>query len=100
MSVGQGAHDLKATRRSWRQLTAQVLADGVDELRGEVGDVADGLVLDLAALAVGTAEQVGLVELALVAAGCGGYVKSARSLRQTPMILDPGAMKVKKNIHI
>ena len=44
-----------------------------------MGDVADGLMLDLAALAEAAAQEVRLVDLVLVATSCSGYVKRAGS---------------------
>lgn len=40
-------------------------------------EIAESLVLDLVAFAVGAPEEVGLVKFVLVAAGCGGYVYGA-----------------------
>ena len=44
---------------------------------GQMREIAESLVLDLVAFAVGAPEEVGLVEFVLVAAGCGGYVYRA-----------------------
>ena len=49
-------------------------ADEIDDVVWEMGDVAEGLVLDLAVLAEGSAQQVGMVGLVSVAARGGGYV--------------------------
>ena len=46
----------------------------------QVGQIAQRLMLDLADLAEGPQQQVGLVGLALVASGRGGYVDSTASL--------------------
>jgi len=60
---------------------------------GQVGQVGEGLVLGLAVLAVGTAREVRLVDLALVLApGC-GYVTGASSFRHI-MIVTPWAWPV------
>jgi hypothetical protein len=55
-------------------------ADDFDEVVGEVGDVSDGLMFDFAVLAEGASQEVGVVDLALVAACGGGYVQCSRSL--------------------
>jgi len=75
VSVGEGAQDLKApaARPRW-QIAAEPGTDGLDEIGGQVGEVTEGLVLDLASLAIATPQEVGFVELALVAAPGGGYV--------------------------
>ena len=44
----------------------QATADDVDQVGGEVGEIAEGFVLDLGAGAEGAAEEVGLIEFALV----------------------------------
>ncbi len=65
MTVGETSSDLELSSRQ-RGLAAQPPSDHVDEIRRQVGEVAERLVLDLAVFAVGTAEQVGGVDLALV----------------------------------
>ena len=54
-------------------------ADEIDDVCGEVGDVAEGLVLDLAVLTEGSAQKMGVVGLVLVAARSCGYVDGACS---------------------
>jgi hypothetical protein len=40
MSVGKGTYDLEAIRRAWGQFAPQAVADGLDEVSREVGDIA------------------------------------------------------------
>ena len=51
MTVRQAADDLELSPRRG-DLAAQSAADGVDKIRGQVREVSEGLVLDLAVLAV------------------------------------------------
>ena len=46
-----------------------------------MGEVAEGLMLDPAGLAIGAAQQVGLVDAVVVAASRGGYVDSSAAAR-------------------
>ena len=79
MTVGEGALDGERVRDRDELLSGQGAADQIDEISWQVGDVAEGLVLDLEADAVGAAEQVGVVELALVVACCCGHMDSTGS---------------------
>ncbi len=74
VAVGQAAHDLEPLLGGHEALAAQGAADQVDGLGRQMREVAHGLVQDLAALAVGAAEQVRLVGLAFVVPSRGGYV--------------------------
>ena len=56
-------------------------ADKIDDVVGEVGDVAEGFMLDLAVVAEGSAQQMGTVGGVFVMAGGGGYVDGAISGR-------------------
>ena len=56
-------------------------ADEIDDVVGEMGDIAEGLVLDLAVLAEGSAQQMGVVGLVFIVASSGGYVDCAISGR-------------------
>ena len=76
MSVRKCADNLEAVVDRWEKLTAQATADSLDEIGREVGDVADGFVKDLAVFAEATAQEVGLVDLAFVAALGSGYMDS------------------------
>ena len=48
-----------------------------------MGQVPEGLVLDLPVLAVGASQQVGLVDLSFVGPSCGGYMYCAVSAWHT-----------------
>ena len=80
MAVGQAPQAVEAGIDGDEGLPLQSQADQLDDLGRQVGDVADGLVLDLAALAEGPTEQVSLVRPVLVPPSCGGYVNSRFSL--------------------
>ena len=79
VAVGEIALDQESLRGGEELLAAEGAADEIDEVGRQVGDVAEGFVLDLGADAEGAAEEVGLVELALVGAGCGGHMNLACS---------------------
>ena len=68
MAVGPRAGDLEQLIGGEQRLAAQGASDQLDDGVGEMGEVAEGLVLDLAVFAVGTSEQVGAVDAPLVAA--------------------------------
>jgi hypothetical protein len=55
-------------------LAGEGASDEIDEMGREVGNVAEGFVLDLRADAEGAAEEVGLIGLALVDSCCGGHM--------------------------
>ena len=74
MSVGKGAQDAEAICCAWGQFTPQAFVDGLDEVRREVGDVAQGLVLDLAVLAIAATQEVGFIDFAIVVAFSCGYM--------------------------
>ena len=76
MSVREGAENLEAVVDRWDKLAAQTTADSLDEIGREVGDVAEGFMKDLAVFAEATAQEVGLVDLAFVAALGSGYMDS------------------------
>jgi hypothetical protein len=69
-----------------KALTGEGAADEIDEGGSEMGDVAEGFVLDLGADAEGAAEEVRLIELALVGASCCGHMNRARSRRHRRII--------------
>ncbi len=70
-------------------LARQPTADDVDEVGREVGDVADGLVLDLAAFAIGAAQQVALVDPVLVASTHPSHVDAAAPCCHEHMVAHP-----------
>ena len=55
-------------------LAGERAADDIDERVGEVGEVAEGFVFDLATEAEGAAEQVGGAGFAFIAASSFGYM--------------------------
>ena len=56
-------------------------ADEIDDVVGEVGDVAEGFMLDLAVVAEGSAQQMGVVGGVFELASGGGYMDGACSGR-------------------
>src|SRR3989337_1547351 len=77
MMLRQTAQDFKGILSVHQHLAPERAADQFDRGDGEMREIAESLVLDLVAFAVGAPEEVGLVEFVLVAAGCGGYVYRA-----------------------
>ena len=77
MAGGQRARDLEGLIGANQRLTAQCPADQLDHRLGQVGDIADGLVFDLAVLAVAMAQQVGDVLAMLALAPVGDDVNGA-----------------------
>lgn len=82
---GQGTQDLHPGLGLHRGLALQGRLQVLDGMLGQVGDVAQGLVLDLAVLAVGAAYQGGLeldLDAGLVgpAGGVDGYVHGLGAL--------------------
>ena len=58
-------------------------SDEIDDGVGEMGDVAEGFMLDFTVLTEGSTEQVSAVDLVFVAASGGGYVDGSTSFRHT-----------------
>src|SRR6185437_8071830 len=79
--MGQGAHYLQSLPERHEGHPAQRSTDHLDQGLREVGEIADGLVLDLLPLAVASPQQMGRVHTAFVAAPCGDDMNSATSLR-------------------
>jgi len=77
VAVRQRPADLGLAAGDHQLLALEDLADRSDRLSGQVGEVADGLTLDLAALAVGAAQQGGLIDLVLVVTSRGDDVDGA-----------------------
>lgn len=81
--------DLKRLRDRHKGLALQRATDEVDEGVGQVGEVTEGLVLDLAVLAVRAPQQVGAVDLVSVLAGrsddvcCAGSICHAEFISKT-----------------
>src|SRR5262249_10349443 len=74
VAVGQAAFDGELVIESADGLSAEDGADGLDSLDGESGEVGKSAVLDLAFLAEGLSEQVGLVLAVALSRGDDGYV--------------------------
>ena len=74
VAVRQGAKGTKRVLGGDEFLPLQAAANEVDGRLGQSREVAQGFVEDLVALAVGPAEEVGLVHLALVLANDRGYM--------------------------
>jgi hypothetical protein len=79
VAVGEIALHDKGLRSGKELLAGEGAANEVDEVGRQVGDIAEGFVLDLGADAEGAAEEVGLVDLAFVRTGCGGHMNLACS---------------------
>ncbi len=80
VSVGPGALDLEGFFGWNERLATECAADEVDDLLGEVGEIADGLMLDLAVLPEASTEEVRGVDLVLVSTMVSGHMNSAASL--------------------
>jgi hypothetical protein len=81
VAVREGAVDLEGGAGGEEVLAGESAADEVNELRREMGDIAEGFVLDVGADTEGAAEEVRLVGLALVDSGCGGHMDLTGSRR-------------------
>ena len=68
VAVGRRGGDVDGGLCVHEGLALKSSANDVDDALGQVREVAQGLVLDLAVFAVGTAKQVGAVDLVLVLA--------------------------------
>ena len=86
VAVGAGALDAESLGGGDKGFAGERAADDIDEGIGQVGEIAEGFVLDLLTDAKGAAEQVGGIGFAFVAASSGGYVNSARSRRHKAII--------------
>jgi hypothetical protein len=79
MAMRQRPEDLPVAIAGLRRPFAEATANGIDEVGREVRDVAEGLVSHATAVAVGAAEEVGVVDLAVVGPRGGGYMNYAAS---------------------
>ena len=86
MAVGAGAQDLEGLGGGQDGFAAQGAADEVDEGVGEMGEVADGFLADLAVAAEGAAEQVSGVGAVLVAADSSNHMNWVASAWHTSII--------------
>ena len=72
--MGARAHDLEGLGGGNEGLALERAPDDVDQRIGEMRQVAQGLVFDLAVFAVAAAQQVGAIDLVLVGALSSNYV--------------------------
>ena len=79
VTVGAGAFDEESLAGGDKGFAGEGAADDIGEGIGQVGEIAEGFVMDLLADAKGAAEQVGGIGFAFVAASSGGYVNSTES---------------------
>src|SRR5579859_3828444 len=77
----QRAGDLEGVVDGDEGLALQAAADELDEVVGQMGEIAEGLVADAIAVAKAAAQQMGVIDLAVVAAGRCDDVNWAISLR-------------------
>jgi len=79
VAVRPGGDDLEALAGRHERLAAQRPADDVDQAVGQMREVAQRLVLDLAVLAKAAAQQMGAVDAAFVRARRGDDVNGSAS---------------------
>jgi len=83
MTVGAGAKDLEGGGGGDQGLAAQRPTDELDDVLGQVREIAEGFVSDLAALAEGAPQQVGRLDASFVVACCGDDVNGRSTARHT-----------------
>jgi hypothetical protein len=81
VAVREGAVDVEGSAGGEELLAGQRAADEIDEVRGEMRDIAEGFVFDLRADAESATKEVRLVSLAFIDSGCGGHMDLAGSRR-------------------
>ena len=79
VSVGQRAHALQGAIGGDEHFPAKPSANDFDQVIGQMGEVAQRLVLDLACVTIGAAQEMGLVDAALVPASRRGYMNCTAS---------------------
>jgi len=77
VAVGPGAQHLEPRIERHEHLAPQRAAHDLDQRLRQMGEVTEGLVLDLTVFALATAQQVGRVHTALVAAPRGDDMNRA-----------------------
>ena len=75
--MGVGGDDLEGLGGRNEGLAFEGAADDVDQGVGQVGEVAQGLVAHVGAVAIAAAQEMGLVDLAIVVAGRSDDVNGA-----------------------
>jgi hypothetical protein len=73
MSMGEGPHNLPWSGIR-RRVATKPVSDGLDQIRGQMREVTQGLMFDPASLAVGAAEQMRLVDAPLIDTCSRGYM--------------------------
>src|SRR4030095_1186934 len=79
--MGQAAENLERGTQAWRHFPAETRTNVVDHIGRQVGEIAQRLVLDLVALAVGTTKEHCAILFALIAPNRRGYMDCAASFR-------------------
>jgi hypothetical protein len=79
MTVREVALDEEGVGGREELFAGQGAADEVDQVGGEVGEIAESFVEDSGADAEGTAEEVGLIDLAFVVACSSGHMNWSSS---------------------
>jgi hypothetical protein len=77
MSVGQAADDFEIVLLGGQGLARQASAHGFDQVIGQVREIPDGQMLDLAVFPEGVPEQVGDVRLPVMLTSDCGYMDGA-----------------------
>ena len=90
MAMGERAGAVEEVIGVDEGLALEGSADEIDDGVGEMGDVAEGFMLDFTVLPEGSTEQVSAVDLVFVAASGGGYVNGTTSFRNAVIIADTG----------
>ena len=80
MAMGKRTLDVEVLAGDHMGLARQGLSDEPDRLGRQVGKVGERLVLDLAALAIGVTQQMGLVDLVLVLTTCRRHMHRTAAL--------------------
>lgn len=76
MPMREGAEDFPGFGRLVG-IAAEPASNGFDQVRRQMGEVAEGLVFDLIAVATSAAQEMGFIDAALVCASGGGYVNGS-----------------------
>jgi hypothetical protein len=78
MSVGEGSHNVPWSGIR-RRFATKPVSDGLDQIRGQMREITQGLMFDPASLVVGAAEQMRLVVAPLIDACRRGYMDRTAS---------------------
>ena len=80
--------DLEGLPHGRNGLSSKRATNQLDEIAGEVGEVAERFVLDRVAFTIAAAQQMGLVDLVLVGPPCGYYMDRTAPPSHDPLIAD------------